>query len=139
MQKLKKEHLVEIKSLLSPPKPVKVILGGVVVLLQESLKLEIKKEEDYFEVAKKHLLNDPKELLELLKNFNRDTIPPMAIQRLESKVIMDPEFTLERARQCSHAVKFLYSWVRAMYDYNKVFVETQPVRDALQLSLENLR
>lgn len=32
VQKLKKEHLVEIKSLGSPPTAVKVTLGGVVIL-----------------------------------------------------------------------------------------------------------
>jgi len=33
VSKLKKEHLVEIKSLGSPPNAVKVTLGGVVILL----------------------------------------------------------------------------------------------------------
>jgi len=35
---LKKEHLVEIKSLGSPPEAVKVTLGGVVILLQDRIK-----------------------------------------------------------------------------------------------------
>ena len=33
----------------------------------------------------------------------------------------DPDFTYERAKQCSFAVKFLFQWVKAMYDYNKVY------------------
>jgi dynein heavy chain len=42
-----------------------------------------KKEEDYFETAKKYLLNDPKELLDLFMKYDRDNIPTYIIQRLE--------------------------------------------------------
>lgn len=38
VQKLKKDHLVEIKSLGQPPKPVRVILGGVVILNIDTVK-----------------------------------------------------------------------------------------------------
>lgn len=38
-----------------------------------------KKEENYFETAKKYLLNDTKELLDLLMNYNKDTINPQYI------------------------------------------------------------
>lgn len=73
VKKLKKDHLVEIKSLGSPPNAVKVTLAGVVVLNTDYIKQnggEIimkakegqiggKKEEDYFETARRYLLNDP--------------------------------------------------------------------------------
>ena len=68
VQKLKKDHLVEVKSLPSPPKAVKVVLGGIVILNMDYIKknggqLIIKKvegtlntkEEDYFETAKKYI------------------------------------------------------------------------------------
>jgi dynein heavy chain len=41
------------------------------------------------------------------------------------------DFTYQRASDCSHAVKFLYSWVKAIYDYNDVYTKTQPLRDQL--------
>ena len=34
-----------------------------------------KKEEDYYDTAKKYILNDPKELLDMLINYDRDNIP----------------------------------------------------------------
>jgi dynein heavy chain, axonemal len=93
VQKLKKDHIVEIKSLGAPPKAVKVIMGGVVILNQESIRRNggdivmknidtqgaIKKEEDYFETAKKYLLNDSKELLDLLRTYEKNNIPPYII------------------------------------------------------------
>lgn len=52
----------------NPPSVIRVVLGGVVILLQDKLKannaqiviknVDGKKEEDYFETAKKYLLND---------------------------------------------------------------------------------
>ena len=91
----------------------------------------IKKEEDYLENAKKYMLNDSKELLDLLRNYDKNNIPPYIVQKLEQRVLTDPDFSLERAKQCSYAVKFLYSWVRAMYDYNRVYLQTKPLRDKL--------
>ena len=82
---LKKDHLVEIKSLQAPPKAVKVVLGAVVLLNLDNLRknggdiivkiIDLnKKEEDYFETAKRYLLNDAKELLDMLKNYDKDNI-----------------------------------------------------------------
>ena len=67
----------------------------------------------------------------MLKSYDKDNINPAFIYKLEQKIMCDPDFNLERAKQCSFAVKFLYSWVRAMYDYNKVYLETRPLRDKL--------
>jgi hypothetical protein len=58
VKKLKKDHLNEIKALANPPNVIRVVLGGIVILLQDSIKraggqiviktVEGKKEEDYF-------------------------------------------------------------------------------------------
>jgi dynein heavy chain len=32
-------------------------------------------------------------------------------------------------------VKYLYSWVMAMYDFNKVFLETAPMREMLEKAM----
>lgn len=58
----------------------------------------MRREEDYFETAKKYLLNDSKELLDLLKNYEKDNIPSYLIQKLEQKITSDPDFTLDRAK-----------------------------------------
>lgn len=66
----------EIKNLPNPPVAIKVTLAGVVILLQDAIKkqggqiiiknVDGKKEEDYFETAKKFLLNDVGSLMTLL-------------------------------------------------------------------------
>ena len=149
VQKLKKDHLVEIKSLPNPPEATRVTLGGVVILFQDHIKKNLngeivvrpdpdpknfgKKIEDYFETAKRYLLNDPKELLEILKHYDKDNVNPALITKLENKIMNNKDFTYQRASECSYALKFLYSWVKAIYDYHKVYTETQPLRDELMV------
>jgi dynein heavy chain len=38
VKKLKKDHLNEIKALANPPIVIKVVLGGIVILLQDKIK-----------------------------------------------------------------------------------------------------
>lgn len=76
MKKLKKDHLNEIRALANPPNVIKVVLGGIVILLQDAIKraggsiiiktVEGKKEEDYFETSKKYLLSDVTTLMKEL-------------------------------------------------------------------------
>lgn len=87
--------------------------------------------EDYFETAKKYLLNDPKELLDILKTYEKESVNPALILKLETKILPNKDFTYQRASDCSFALKFLYSWVKAIYDFNDVFTKTQPLRDQL--------
>lgn len=145
VQKLKKEHLTEIKALGSPPIGVKITLAGVVILLLDKIKKnggELimtadpskmgKKEENYFETAKRYLLNDTRELLELLMTYDKDNISNHSIKKLHDNVLNNENFSLNVVERCSYATKFLYMWVTAMVDYHKVFTETQPLREKLE-------
>ena len=140
---LKKEHLVEVKSLLSPPEAVKIVLAGVVILMTDYIKKNgeiimqnvagqtIKKEENYFETAKKYLLNDTKELLDLLMTYDRENIKPAYIAKLEQKVIPQAKFNEKDAYGASKATGFLFGWVKCMYDYFRVFTDTKPIREEM--------
>lgn len=142
MKKLKKEHLNEIKALANPPIVIRVVLGGIVILLQDKIKssggqiviktVDGKKEEDYFETAKKYLLNDVTSLMRDLTEYKKESINAQLIRKLQEKILVDPEFTLDRAKTASYVIQFLYLWVKAMFDFNKVFNETRPLREKLE-------
>lgn len=57
----------------------------------------MKKEDDYFSTAKRFLLNDTKVLLDKLLGFDRDNINQAYIRKLEQKILIDPDFKLDRA------------------------------------------
>jgi len=84
VKKLKKEHLVEIKSFTNPSDVIVIVLQAVIILVLDKIKdkggdiqhkiVNGKKEEDYFGTAKMFLLNDPKDLLDILMKYDRDAI-----------------------------------------------------------------
>jgi dynein heavy chain len=80
------------------------------------------------------LLNKPRELLIHLKKYDRNNINPKYIKNIEAKCKNHPDFTNDRAKDCSIAVKYLFNWIMAMYDYNRVYLETAPLR----IKLENV-
>ena len=70
------------------------------------------------------LLSDPKELLDILMKYDRDAIVEKQIKRLEAGPLQNPKWSLEAAQKSSYAVQFLWSWVKAMSDYYKVYTTT---------------
>lgn len=146
VKELQKDHLVELKSLASPPEAVKVVLAGVVILNTDNIKAaggEIimqnipgvigKKEENYFDTARKYLLGDANALLKLLMEYPRDNIKPEWIAKMDAKVVSQPKFNERDATLGSKATGYLYGWCKCMYDYYKVFTETKPLREKLEM------
>jgi dynein heavy chain len=93
VKKLKKDHLNEIKALANPPVVIKVVMGGIVILLQDQIKkvggqiviktVDGKKEEDYFETSKKYLLNDVTTLMKSLTEYDKENINHNFIKKLQ--------------------------------------------------------
>lgn len=143
IKKLSTNHLTEIKSFSQPPTPILWTLAGLCVMLGEKVEkkpvpgsITNEKREDYYAHAKDKLLKDPKQLLTTLTNFalnEKDNIPQDRIKRLEEKVMIQPDFEKNRVEKSNEAAKYLHMWIMAMYSYNKIFLNTQPLRDELHL------
>lgn len=82
-----------------------------------------KKEENYFETAKRYMLSDTKQLLDALMTYDKDAITGAMIKKLDEKILNQPEFTFAAVERCSFATKFLFMWVKAMVDYYKVIIK----------------
>lgn len=90
----------EIKAFTNPAIVIRVVLGGIVILLQDKIKavggqiiiknVDGKKEEDYFETAKKYLLNDVTTLMKDLTEYKKENINPAFIKKLTDKIMGDP-------------------------------------------------
>ncbi len=76
-------------------------------------------------------MNDVTTLMKSLTEYDKENINPAFVKKLQDKVLVDPEFTFERAKATSYTIQFLYLWVKAMVDFNKVFLETKPLREKL--------
>ncbi len=64
-------------------------------------------------------------------DYDKDNINPQFIKTLEEKIVDHPKFNQKDAWGASKAAGYLFGWVKAMYDYYKVFVTSEPIRKQL--------
>jgi dynein heavy chain len=132
---LKPADIKLVQSFKSPPATVKLVMEGVCVLLDlKPTKIPDpsgsgKMIQDYWETSKK-LLGDPK-LIDTLKNYDKDNIPPKIIAVIRSTYIVNPDFTPQNAAKAASAAEGLCKWVRAMDSYDTVGKLVAPKQEKL--------
>lgn len=134
LQALTKNDLMEVKSMLKPPPGVRFTMEAVCKLLKSKPVMVPKqtgfgKEPDWWETAKKTVLNRPR-LMDDLLNYEKDNIDPDVVSQIE-KIVKHGDFQPEKVRKASIAAYGLSMWVRAMYSYDKVMKEIRPKEAAL--------
>lgn len=85
--------------------------------------------EDYWSASLK-MLSDLK-LLESLKTFDKDNIPPAIMKRIREKYISDRDFSPDKVKNVSTACEGLCKWIRAMDIYDRVARIVAPKKQAL--------
>ncbi|CAF1941259.1 unnamed protein product [Rotaria magnacalcarata] len=135
LEVLSKNDINEVRALQRPPQGVKLTIEAVCILKQvEPLKVNIpskpgKKEDDYWEPGR-GLLGDAGRFLQSLRDFDKENIPEIVIQRLQ-KHIDSPDFDPIKIEKTSKACKSLCMWSRAMYTFYMINKEVAPRKEAL--------
>ena len=142
LRELDKSQIDEVKSMKAPPPGVVFTMEAVGKLMAVDPVMVPKKsgfgkEPDYWETAKKNILNKPKLLDELL-NFDKDNIDPNIILNIE-KIINHNDFKPDTIKRSSLAAYGLSMWVRAIYRYDKVMKEIKPRQSALAEAQKKLQ
>jgi dynein heavy chain len=83
---LNRDNITEVKSMTAPPPGVRITMEAVCIMLKiQPLMVPnengMGKRPDYWEKAKKTILNDPK-LLDTLKEYPKDDIDPAIIAKI---------------------------------------------------------
>eukprot|EP00736_Rhodelphis_marinus_P009962 Rmarinus@m.13206 len=134
LDSLNKNDLNEVKSLKTPPAGVKLvmetlcILFGVPPIKVPGPKLG-QKIDDYWEPAKKQLLNDP-HLLQRMVDFDKDSIADASVNKL-GPYIANPDYDPEKIKKASRAAMGMCQWVRAMVKYHHCAKIVEPKKIAL--------
>ena len=97
-----------------------------------------KKEENYFEMCKRYLMKDVMNLKKIIEQYDKDSIPDKAINKLVEKVVHKEEFNYDAVAKSSSAASFLQMWIKCMYEYNQVYKKTEPMRRELALLKKTL-
>lgn len=83
-------------------------------------------------------MNDPSRLLESLKNYDRDHIDPVIIEKL-TPICKDESFQPAQVAKQSMAVAPVCKWVHAMFKYEQVARKVRPMQDALAVAESELK
>ncbi|KAF4135437.1 Microtubule-binding stalk of dynein motor domain-containing protein [Phytophthora infestans] len=116
-----RRHIIEIKSFVSPPPLVHLVLGAICVLFQL---------ESSWESARRLLLGDANFVQNLLQ-FNKDAVSAATLTKLESEFLSDERFRREEVERQSVAAASMVGWVRAIHQYATSRHKVQPTLDKL--------
>lgn len=92
--------------------------------------------EDYWGPSKK-ILGDLK-LLDSLKTYDKDNIPPPYMKKIRDNYINNPDFQPSVIKKISSACEGLCSWVRAMEVYDRVAKVVAPKKERLKMAEDEL-
>ena len=51
------------------------------------------------------------------------------IAKFNQKIKTEPDFNFEKAKSAGVCIEALYQWEMAMYIFNKIYLDTQPLRE----------
>ena len=144
LKSLKKDDIVEVKSLGKPPAGVVMVMEAVCIMFEikpEKVKDPndpMKKIDDYMGIVKKSVINDPAKFLESLFQFDKDSIKDATIKKV-TPYIDNPDFTPANISKVSKACTSICLWVCAMHKYYHVALMVEPKKKLLaeaQLELD---
>lgn len=79
--------------------------------------------------ARIELLDNPKQFLEQLKGYDKEHINQALITKFNQKIKIEPDFNFEKAKAAGVCIEALYQWQMAMYNFNQIYLNTQPLRE----------
>lgn len=131
---LSKGDITEVKSLKTPPAGVKLTMEAVCIMMGvKPAKIPNPsgkgKVDDYWEPAKKELLNDPR-FLQRLVEYDKDNISEAVIEKVKPFCERD-DFQPDVIKKSSVAAAGLCKWVHAMVVYERIARVVAPKRAAL--------
>ncbi|KAM3134228.1 hypothetical protein pb186bvf_013648 [Paramecium bursaria] len=124
LKSIKKEDIQYLKSLPKPPASAAIVMEGVCYVFNEDQNVKwqpkepgsMEKVQDFWDYAKKSLLND--KLIKRVLDFKEDSIKAISTQKVQKlkQFIKNPLFEEEKVRNASIAALNLSMWIRAVVD-----------------------
>ncbi|ANQ06174.1 Uncharacterized protein PCOAH_00004920 [Plasmodium coatneyi] len=140
LNKLKVEHLRELKAFVNPPSIVVMVMQCILTFLKEDEKylqgkLIRPKTLNYWILAQKTIFRDSKVFLDNLKNYDKNLIEEEMITKI-SPLIKNKNFNPKFVRKASKACETMCQWILAIYHYFIINKELKPKKEEV-LTLEN--
>ncbi|KAK3755600.1 hypothetical protein QZH41_017589, partial [Actinostola sp. cb2023] len=119
---IKKQHLVEIRSMNNPPATVKLALESICLMLGDRA--------SEWKQIRAVIIRD--NFISTIVNFDTEGISEEQRATMNSKYLNSPEYTFEKANRASQACGPLVKWAIAQVQYADMLGRVEPLRNELR-------
>lgn len=122
VKSIKKQHLVEVRSMANPPPAVKLALESVCLLLGEGTP-------DWKGIRQVTMRDN---FIPTIVSFNTDDITDEVRIQMKKKYLDNPDYDYEKVNRASHACGPLVKWALAQFQYADMLKRVEPLRNELR-------
>lgn len=126
VKSIKKQHLVEVRSMANPPPPVKLALESICLLLGEST--------SDWKAIRSVIIRE--NFINIIVNFHTDDITDDIRNKMKTRYLNNPEYNFEKVNRASLACGPMVKWAIAQINYADMLKQVEPLRNELK-SLES--
>ncbi|KAK9728352.1 ATP-binding dynein motor region [Popillia japonica] len=126
VKSIKKQQLVEIRTMANPPALVKLALESICLLLGENAS-------DWKSI--RAVIMRDNFINTVVSNFNTEDISDEVRERMKSRYLSNPDYNFEKVNHASNACGPLVKWATAQIQYADMLKKVEPLREELN-SLE---
>lgn len=145
LNNIRRTDITEMRSLGSPPEPVKLVMKAICILLEKKPNRALnnktmKREEDWWAPSQALLNQD--NFLNMLQNYDKERTPiPEAIIEKIDPILRTEQFqdAKKHIRHSSEVAYRLCNFVKAVLDYDRVVKEVIPKREKLKQAEEEYK
>ncbi|XP_018619664.2 cytoplasmic dynein 1 heavy chain 1 isoform X1 [Scleropages formosus] len=122
VKSIKKQHLVEVRSMANPPAAVKLALESICLLLGESTT-------DWKQIRSIIMREN---FIPTIVNFSADEISDSIREKMKKNYISNPSYNYEQVNRASLACGPMVKWAIAQLNYADMLKRVEPLRNELQ-------
>ncbi len=122
VKSIKKQHLVEVRSMAQPPPAVRMALESICLLLGETTN-------DWKSIRQVTMKDN---FIPSIVNFNTDDISDDVRDKLKTKYLENPDYSFEKVNRASLACGPLVKWAIAQFQYADMLKRVEPLRNELK-------
>ncbi|CAF4132742.1 unnamed protein product, partial [Rotaria sp. Silwood2] len=119
---IKRQHLVEIRTLPNPPPLVKLALEAICLLLDQ--------ETTDWKTIRGVIMKD--DFINTIIQFKTENVQEDVRDKMRVRYVSNPDFTYEKVNRASQACGPMVKWARAQLDYADMLHQVEPLRNKLQ-------
>uniref|UniRef100_A0A8C1TYY4 Cytoplasmic dynein 1 heavy chain 1 n=1 Tax=Cyprinus carpio TaxID=7962 RepID=A0A8C1TYY4_CYPCA len=122
VKSIKKQHLVEVRSMANPPAAVKLALESICLLLGESTT-------DWKQIRSIIMREN---FIPTIVNFSADEISDSIREKMKKNYMSNPSYNYEQVNRASLACGPMVKWAIAQLNYADMLKRVEPLRNELQ-------